>query len=1257
MNYREKSLIYQAQSLGYLGKEIPPISNIDIFLQKSFSQKQCYQLYFLYLKSCLLNGALAQNLINQQQKSILWNKAVTQQQNPTLFSIYQKIVPITFYQKLIARLAEQQILTKIEIQIFEKIASSLINTHQDSDYYSPNETLVANDMPEVKQNISVITQGNPRNSTDSLQQISTNKKEHSTTQKHSGSVNISDIFAGRYRIESELGRGGMGVVYKAYDNDLGRSIALKLILAKQAKSVQIQRFLKEAQVVAKLDHPNTIRIFDIGEAPQKYFTMEYIEGKTLSEYISKKSLTFRTTAKIINKVALALHNAHRQNLIHRDIKPSNIMLDINKEPRLMDFGLVKDAESDLSHEGDILGTPTYMSPEQAHGKVAVPGSDVYSLGATLYQALSGVPPFSGSSALNIIVQIMQKDPVPLRELNPDIPRELEAITLKCMEKKISRRYKSANSLAKDLENYLDNRPITASPPTQFTYLKKSIIRNKEKSILIAIIATLILTFTTIYFYQQIQARKKLENTNKELSKSNNERGIALRQKSEALKQKSKALKQKNQALNDLKKNVYKANIALTALRIEDANIGGAKNSLNKCSQIFRDNWEWKWLNKTLKIKHISFGKSPYRFCDFHPKNKTFIAARNSLLELWDIGNSQKPIWTSSPFKGDIVNCNFSPNGKLVLVSTNRNHKNRNRLFGLPVKNLYLVNASTGKIIHNYEGHAYEVKQSSFSADGKYIVSAGDDGIIKIWSTRKRQTTPVQEIDLLKKMKEAALQSGMGTDSFRSIKDFEISSCVFNKDGQYIIASRKDILMLWKKVGNRYQKVNELSYSMDIKRRVGNISNSTFNAQQNIIIVGTKYGYVDLWMIDNGKLRFIRSLEKAHNLGISWCCFSKSGKRMLTCGDDMTIVLWKVHNKGDIVFTNKYYGHSRKIMSCDFLKDGKSFISTADSVKLWSIDKNLRPAELLPRKTGTAERRGDFAKTKEQLLAIAGNDGLQIWNWHEKKLYKTFGKHRQFYSCAFHPLKNQVATCDKAPDLTRLMSSKKKKYEVVLWDIEKETSTIISTHNDAIRFCSFSNDGRYLASVGRSIKIFDFKNNREFELPNRHKKGMRWCGFSPKNSNHFITTSFEITLWDIDKKKEIHQFREGVYKATFAAFHPNKPFLLTADYYLSGEEQDISFALWDLENHKPLGRILGQKSNITSCTFNKEGNRIISSGRDRTIRIWDFNLTPNKKEKWNAQELLSLRKHEASVHHCCFSPNGRALVSMSNDGQVYLWDTE
>ena len=266
-----------------------------------------------------------------------------------------------------------------------------------------------------------------------------------------------------------IARGGMGVIYRARHLSLNRIVALKMMRpGLVASDAEVRRFRAEAEAIASLQHPNIVAIHEVGECEgQLYFSMDYIEGQSLAALVRDHPLPAETAARHVKTAAEAIHYAHRQGFLHRDLKPSNILIDEANQPRITDFGLAKrmDSDSRLTITGAVLGTPSYMSPEQAAGKSdqVGPASEVYSLGAILYELLTRRPPFQAATPLDTVLLVLNSEPVSPRLLAPRLNRDLETISLKCLEKERRRRYQSAQELADDLDRYLNGKPILARP--------------------------------------------------------------------------------------------------------------------------------------------------------------------------------------------------------------------------------------------------------------------------------------------------------------------------------------------------------------------------------------------------------------------------------------------------------------------------------------------------------------------------------------------------------------------------------------------------------------------------------------------------------------------------------------------------------------------------------------------------------------------------------------------------------------------------
>ncbi len=344
-----------------------------------------------------------------------------------------------------------------------------------------------------------------------------------------------------YDVLSELGRGGMGVVYKARDRRLHRLVALKMVLAgKHVGAVGLARFRAEAEAVAKLSHPNIVQIYETGEYEGRpFFSLEFVDGGSLDQRITESPTSPRGAAQLIETLARTMQVAHEQGIIHRDLKPANILLakvgkhstvtrireldsqslpgehwSRNTTPKIADFGLAKHIDDDSSNtkSGAILGTPSYMAPEQAEGKIREigPACDIYSLGAILYELLVGRPPFRAGNPIDTIRQVIDQDPVPPRHLEPRVPHDLETICLKCLEKDPLRRYPTAVALADDLRRFIDGDPIHARPTPVWERAWKWVRRRKAIVALIALSTLTALSMVLLIVWHNVSLQGKLD---------------------------------------------------------------------------------------------------------------------------------------------------------------------------------------------------------------------------------------------------------------------------------------------------------------------------------------------------------------------------------------------------------------------------------------------------------------------------------------------------------------------------------------------------------------------------------------------------------------------------------------------------------------------------------------------------------------------------------------------------------------------------
>lgn len=327
---------------------------------------------------------------------------------------------------------------------------------------------------------------------DSNTTLSTNKQK-----------NAKVFVIGKYTIQEELGRGGMGIVYKAIDSKYNRVVALKVLLKDSTQN--LQRFIRESKVMAQLDHNNIAKLYEFATEPQPFFAMEYIDGITLADLIRDRNIKPLQLVNIMIKVCDALKHAHKHKILHRDIKPANIIIDQNNQPKVMDFGLAKiqqGVSTEISKTGDVVGTAKYIAPEQIKGNPS-PQSDIYSLGATMYEALTYQNIFEGDSYHNILFQVLRQDPTSPRKINPEISKSLETICLKCIAKNENERYQDIRELSRDLKNYTK---------------RKSTVANSDFMLkIIGVLSIFVIVLTYVVFqYQAKDTKHSFLNSDSEL---------------------------------------------------------------------------------------------------------------------------------------------------------------------------------------------------------------------------------------------------------------------------------------------------------------------------------------------------------------------------------------------------------------------------------------------------------------------------------------------------------------------------------------------------------------------------------------------------------------------------------------------------------------------------------------------------------------------------------------------------------------------
>ncbi len=557
-------------------------------------------------------------------------------------------------------------------------------------------------------------------------------------------------YFGDYEILGELGDGAMGFVYKARQISLNRLVALKMIRAGAFASVEeLRRFQNEAEAVAGLDHPHIVPIHEVGEHDgRRYFSMKLIGGPCLSRTLASYSADPKSAARLMVTVSGAVHHAHQRGILHRDLKPSNILLDEQGQPHVSDFGLAKRVAggAGLTMSGSVLGTPAYMAPEQSAGnkRLVTTLSDVYGLGAVLYALLTGKAPFDGDSVLETLDRVRQQPPIPPSRINPKVPRDLEIMCLKCLEKDPRRRYTSAQVLAEELNRFLSGEPIVARPVGLAERAMKWIWRRPVIASLAATTALAILVGVVGISWQwrraeanfiEEESQRKIAETNYEEAET--QRKIAEANYGEAETQRkiaeAKTVEARARA-EDLERQGYISLVALSLRENQADNITLAEQSLDRCPTHLRG-WEWRycnWMNhRELRTIRCETGTTSIYRAALSPDGVHIACIGGNSVWVCDLGGTE--ICVMKGHDDNVMCVAWSPDGKTIATG-GKDHLIR------------IWDSKTGAEQGVLRGHNIFVLSVRFSLDGSRLAAAAGAHVgipnrhaeVKLWDVAARR---------------------------------------------------------------------------------------------------------------------------------------------------------------------------------------------------------------------------------------------------------------------------------------------------------------------------------------------------------------------------------------------------------------------------------------------------------------------------------------------------------------------------------------
>lgn len=539
-------------------------------------------------------------------------------------------------------------------------------------------------------------------------------------------------YFGDYELLEEVAQGGMGVVYKARQTSLNRIVAVKMILAGHlATDADVQRFASEAETAASLKHKAIVPIHEVGQQNgQHYFSMDFIDGRNLAEVIRTAPPSPEEAARIVKAIAEAVDYAHSEGIIHRDIKPSNILIDDSGQVHITDFGLALrvEVDRDLTRTGQVLGTPSYMPPEQARGKrdLVGPASDIYSLGAVLYDLLAGRPPFRGESAADTIRQLIDAEPLSPGQLNRDTPRDLETICLKCLAKEPHKRYGTAALLADDLARYLADEPILARRVNSVERAWRWCRREPRMAILFATLATLVAFIATIgpiIAAQQIRLRHEAEYLLGEKAELLDEKACLIDKLQTSIADQERVAAEALQQAELATRRAFNVQLRRTQ-QVWWSDPRQAEELLGdrlRCPPELRD-FTWHLFDSLIdrepKTIAVPLGNHPR--LALSSRGELLASVNDTNIQIWRTTTLSEYALIRGDFR-DVWSVEFSPSGEWLAFGDN--------------KDVVVWDVANRREFKRLSGHANKVSCVGFS-DGGTLLASGGSGEVRIWNSAK-----------------------------------------------------------------------------------------------------------------------------------------------------------------------------------------------------------------------------------------------------------------------------------------------------------------------------------------------------------------------------------------------------------------------------------------------------------------------------------------------------------------------------------------
>jgi WD40 repeat protein len=1054
-----------------------------------------------------------------------------------------------------------------------------------------------------------------------------------------------------YEVLGVLGRGGMGIVYRAWQKELNRLVAVKMLHAgAQANPRLLSRFRVEAEAVGRLRHPNIVQVYEAGQHKgSPFLVLELVEGRSLAESLAGIPRPSRQAAELVETLARAVDFAHRQGVVHRDLTPANVLLTADGRPKITDFGLAKliIGGGDLrTQTGDLLGTPSYMAPEQAAGRHQAIGAatDVYALGAILYELLTGRPPFKAESALETLGQVVAHEPVAPSRLRPKLPGDLETICLKCLHKEPTHRYASAAELAEDLLRFLENRPIKARRSSVVERFRRWRRRNPAVAALCGVTATLLLTLTVVSATAAMRIDKARQRADDKAAAEK-----AAREKADDATRAERLERRRAQ------ERLVRLNIVTGNFQAGAQDNGSALLRYSQAWMLDRGDPSTEpmhrlrmacLLERYPRLEGICFHKSPVLEAHFDAAGGRLLTrTEDGRAFLWDPYRS-RPIASPLPHDGKVLCAALSPDGKRA-VTTGTDGTAR------------LWTAATGQPMGEPLRHPDVVSHAAFGPDGQRLATACNDGTVRFWTVpggkllepKARQTGELRFVGFSPDGRLIVTVDGHNAARVwdaaagrpltppmphrltpGSPTDFLFQPPFFSPDSARLLtADERSVQVLDARTGAQAVPRRKFDFVLN---------HAALSSDGGRILVVGKWSWSDL--LDAASGRTIRSFD--HPREVQAGCLSADGKRVAT-SSTLGVIHVRDAQTGDYIV--RPFAHAASLTQLTFTPDGDRLLSVSldGTVRIWNVGFEPFKEVAYDDSCGYADR-----------LFLAGRclsaDGL----W-EVRPEGTAGARLQRRRSEepgrmlAHP--GPVQKARFAPDGRSVLTADELRVQV--WDAGtgRARGPLLAV-NGSLIWAQFSDDGGRLMLIdgGGTVSVHATESSRVVLGPIAlDAKLLSECKhlickvvtLSPDGRRlavHFPgRVPRETRVYEVETGRHLAMTNLSSGLVSSLAFSPDSTHLVSA-------ATDTLARVWDAETGKPISPPMRHPTFVWRATFAPDGRLVVTLDGTH-VRLWD-----SATGDLLTQELPHRLGFQADAW---VSRDGRSIVGVAPGGAAQQWE--